>query len=85
MTMGTSIGAPGVVRSKMALCPSPSGDSVIRKRTVPPTAISAVGGLKMFPGVNTSSVLGYCGPGCVESPPHAVVLKTATTTNRNLR
>ncbi len=91
-TMGTSMGAPAAPW-KRALCPSPSGDSEMTKRIVPPLAISAIGGLYTLPGVKTSSVSGYDDGGVIgsASSPHALsdmasVAASAarpTTANRN--
>ena len=58
----------------------------MRKRTVPPRAMSAVGGLKMLPGVKTSSVSGYSGPGWIASVPlHAANARHPTMATRKRR
>lgn len=69
LTTGMFAGAPPA--PKITLCPRRSGDSLRRKRIVPPRRISALVGEKTLPGVKTSSVSGRAGTGSVgaASPP----------------
>jgi hypothetical protein len=81
-----SAGAPAGDTPKITLCPVPSGAFAMLKRTVLPTPIVTENGLKMLPGVKTSTVVGAVEAGDAgDAPPHAEIAAIKEQRVRTMR